>query len=250
MIKKVFSHYSIPAHCSIRNTFKCKLWETLSSLGGMKRKQTLSNWREGKLSIWSFTVDTKEVQQQLLKRSHQVEVQLKREQVKRQKLEVGTKHIKCEVILLKKNQVEQANLRAGRPDSSRSTCRDWQSYSQQHQAIREGSWPQIVNRLLLCEKTPFSRSLCYLLTKTLEIRKYLMLPLGLFLPMSNRVGILIKLNLHCMLKISFHFLTKPTMSLPYFQVTYQDRISSRIPSTVFLPYMVALLGCRNRGIAC
>ena len=161
MIKKVFSHYSIPAHCSIRNTFKCKLWETLSLLGGMKRKQTLSNWREGKLSIWSFTVDTKEVQQQLLKRSHQVEVQLKREQVKRQKLEVGTKHIKCEVILLKKNQVEQANLRAGRPDSSRSTCRDWQSYySQQHQAVKEGSWPQIVNRLFYYVKKHLLAEVC------------------------------------------------------------------------------------------
>ena len=54
VLKKVFSHYSIPLDISatIRNTFKCKLWrmgKTLSSLGGTKRKQTLSNWREGKL---------------------------------------------------------------------------------------------------------------------------------------------------------------------------------------------------------
>ena len=123
VLKKVFSHYSIPLDISatIRNTFKCKLWrmgKTLSSLGGTKRKQTLSNWREGKLSIWSFTVNTKEVQRQLLKRSHQVEVQLECEQVKWQKSEVEVKHMKREVKLLKKNQVEQAtaiaNLRAGR----------------------------------------------------------------------------------------------------------------------------------------
>ena len=102
--------------------------------GWHEMQTTLSNWREGKLSIWSFTVYTKEAQRQLLKRCHQVEVQLECEQVKRQKLEVEVKHMKREVKLLKKSQVEQAtaiaNLRAGRPESSRSTSRDWQSYSQ------------------------------------------------------------------------------------------------------------------------
>jgi len=66
VIKKVFCHYSVPLEisASIRNTFKCKLWrmgKILSSLGDTKRKQALSNWKEGKSSIWPFTVDTKEV---------------------------------------------------------------------------------------------------------------------------------------------------------------------------------------------
>ena len=43
VIKKVFSHYSIPLEIStaVRNTFKCKLWQmgkALSSMGGTKHK--------------------------------------------------------------------------------------------------------------------------------------------------------------------------------------------------------------------
>ena len=135
--RKVFSHYSIPLEVSptVRNTFKCKLWrmgKTLSSLGGTKRKQTLSNWKEGKLLVWSFTFNTRETQRQVLKYTHQVEAQLHCEQTKWQKLETETKHMKWEIKLLKKNQVEQAttiaNLKAGRPKSCRSsTSRDWQS---------------------------------------------------------------------------------------------------------------------------
>lgn len=196
VIKKVFSHYSIPLEISgtVRNTFKCKLWrmgKTLSSLGGTKCKQTLSNWKEGKLSIWSFTVNTKEAQRQLLKRSHQVEVQLEREKVKRQKLEAEAKNTKCEIKSLKKNQVEQArtiaNLRAGRLESYRSsTSRDWQSYSKQHQAVkRKRLASEIQSSLSFCEETAFVPKSVSLVNKDTGDQEVLDLTSGSF---SSAVG--------------------------------------------------------------
>ena len=240
VIKKVFSHYSIPLEISatIRNAFKCKLWrmgKTLSSLGGTKRKQTLYNWKEGKLSIWAFTVDTDEARRQLLKRSHQVEVQLECEQVKRQKLEIEAKHTKREIKSLKKYQIDQAttiaNLRAGRSESCHSsTSRDWQLYSPQHQAVKRKRFASdIRSSLSFCEKTPFKPMSVSLVNKNTGDEEVLDLTTGAF-SCSVIEGVrrgMIKLSLHYTLRISFHFPIKPTTSLPFFQVTFQDHIRLR-----------------------
>ena len=45
-------------------------------MGGTKRKQTLERCKEGKLSTWSLTIRSREAHRQLLKRTHQVEMQL------------------------------------------------------------------------------------------------------------------------------------------------------------------------------
>ena len=145
VIRKVFAHYSIPLEVSdpIRNSFKCKLWrmgKALSSMGGTKRKLTLERWKEGKLSTWSLTIHSREAHRQLLKRTHQVEIQLEEQVSKRQKLESEAKFLKLEVKSLKCIQAKQATqiirLKAGRPENHRGySSKSWQSYSRQHQAV-------------------------------------------------------------------------------------------------------------------
>ena len=78
VIMKVFTKCAIPLEISdsIQSTFRTKLWrlgKTLSILGGTKRKQQLKAWEE---TIWSFSVDPKEVSRQLMERKRKAEKQL------------------------------------------------------------------------------------------------------------------------------------------------------------------------------
>ena len=80
VIKRVFKEYKIPLDISTttRSIFKSKLWrmgQALSKLGGTKRQHQLDLWKE---SVWSFSVDTKEMGQQFLKRKHHLETRLEK----------------------------------------------------------------------------------------------------------------------------------------------------------------------------
>ena len=68
VITKVFTRYAIPLEISnsIRGTFKSKLWRLgkgISGLGGTQRHKTLEKWKQ---SVWTFTVDSHEVNRQLI----------------------------------------------------------------------------------------------------------------------------------------------------------------------------------------
>ena len=99
VIVKIFNHYNIPLQITdtICAAFKSKLWRLgrgLAKLGGNKRSQQLQRWKEGNESMWNFMENEMEVNRQLLKRSHQVEVQLAEEVIKRRKFEKEVKSLR------------------------------------------------------------------------------------------------------------------------------------------------------------
>ena len=99
VIVKIFNHYNIPLQITdtICAAFKSKLWRLgrgLVKLGGNKHSQQLQRWKEGNESMWNFMVNEMEVNHQLLKRSHQVEVQLAEEVVKRRRFDKEVKSLR------------------------------------------------------------------------------------------------------------------------------------------------------------
>ena len=61
VIVKVFHTYNIPLEITdkIQAAFKSKLWrmgKCLAKLGGTKRQKQIQSWKEGKDSLWSFTI--------------------------------------------------------------------------------------------------------------------------------------------------------------------------------------------------
>ena len=107
--------------------------KALAKLGGKKRPEQLHKWKEGPESVWSFTVNETEVSRQLLKRKHQVQVQLQQQTIKRRKLEK-------EVNELKRTNKKQAKaivrLKTGKT-RRRSSLKVWTDYSRQHQSRKK-----------------------------------------------------------------------------------------------------------------
>ena len=107
--------------------------KALAKLGGKKRPEQLHKWKEGPESVWSFTVNETEVSRQLLKRKHQVQVQLQQQTIKRRKLEK-------EVNELKRTNKKQAKaivrLKTGKT-RRRSSFKVWTDYSRQHQSRKK-----------------------------------------------------------------------------------------------------------------
>ena len=129
VISKVFTHYSIPLEITedIRVAFKSKLYRMgvqLSKLGGKQRKQQLNGWKG---SVWSFTISNKEFQRQLIKRSHETELQLEQERAKKCKLEEELKELK-QVI------ESQADVISTLSSKQSKRHKPWTQYSRQHQS--------------------------------------------------------------------------------------------------------------------
>ena len=134
VITKVINHYSITLDITdkIRITFKSKLWrmrKKLSSTGGKKRKQLLCSWKEGKGSVWDFTVDGNEASRQMTARKRQVEEQLQQQTIKQLKLEEEVKELKHRV------QTQSAVISdLSSKKKRRSTSKHWTQYSRQQKA--------------------------------------------------------------------------------------------------------------------
>ena len=144
VIKRVFKEYNISLDISdkTRSIFKSKLWrmgQSLSKLGGSKRKQRINQWKE---SDWIFSVDPKEVSHQFIKRKRQLEVQLETEKKKRQKLESDSASHKKEVKNLRAVSKEQARaivcLKTGKSEKSRgSSSKNWSEYCPSHRSVKK-----------------------------------------------------------------------------------------------------------------
>ena len=74
-------------------------------MGGKRRSQQLSSWKDVKDSTWNFKVDAVAVNQQLTRNKRALEKQLVKVSSKRMRLE-------CEVRELKKKNSEQTKLLA------------------------------------------------------------------------------------------------------------------------------------------
>ena len=86
------NQYAIALEISdtFRAALKAKLWrmgKLFSKLGGTKCQKQLIKWKDGSEATWNFVVNEVEVQRQLLKRKHLIEVQIEKESTKRRKLE-------------------------------------------------------------------------------------------------------------------------------------------------------------------
>lgn len=106
VILKTFSNHGINVSISdkIRSLFRCKLWQmgqSLSKLGGSKRKQQVEEWKH---TVWQLTIEVP----QLLHQKHHLEQQLEKEISKRQKLEIESASLKKQVQSLDKISRDQA----------------------------------------------------------------------------------------------------------------------------------------------
>ena len=146
VITKVFTRYAIPLEISdnIRTTFKSKLWrlgKSISGLGGTQRHKLLQKWEE---TVWSFTINPREMSRQLISRKRQVEKQLQHEVSKRQKIESVASSLKYELKSLKKVSQDQAativSLKTGQSKQGRGTSsKRWSEYSRPHQRVMRKS---------------------------------------------------------------------------------------------------------------
>ena len=78
VINKTFSDNSIPLDVSdsIRATFSAKLWrmgKLFARLGTKNCNIQLAKWKEGRDSVWRFTVSDAEINKQLLSRKRSLE---------------------------------------------------------------------------------------------------------------------------------------------------------------------------------
>ena len=229
---KIFCHYAIPLDISdpIRATFRSKLWrmgKTLSRLGGTKRKEQLDKWRDGPASVWSFTVNSKEVCRQMAKRKLQVEQQLDHEVAKRMRFEEGIMTLKTEVKALHKAQKESARalgrLRMGLAvDTRGSSSKPWQSYSRQHKSIKKKRLASEIKAALLSCSEPFQPVSVEVVNKDTGDKQFLDIASGTFSASSSSSMDLddkIKFALYvkdkfCLSDESYHELTLITNDLP------------------------------------
>ena len=108
VINKTFSDNSIPLDVSdsIWATFSAKLWrmgKLFARLGTKNRNIQLAKWKEGRDSVWRFTVSDAEINRQLLSRKRSLEDSLQFETTKRKCLEQ-------QVDKLKQKVEQQANV--------------------------------------------------------------------------------------------------------------------------------------------
>ena len=135
IITKTFKHYSVALDVTenIRTTFKSKLWrmgKRITRIGGAKqRNDLLRNWKEGRESIWNFTIDGFEVGRQILSRKRQAEVQLEEQRVKMKRLEAEVKELK-EKTKIQTSMISKLSSKTKR----RSTTKQWGQYSRQQKS--------------------------------------------------------------------------------------------------------------------
>ena len=158
VIMKVFAECGITVSISekIRVMFRSKLWrmgQTLSKLGGTKRLNLLEKWKS---TSWSFSIDLKEINQQLASRKHELEEQLESEKCKRQKMEESLKQeVKSLRTTTKKQEKNILSLKMGKTGNGRgSSSKCWSSYSREHRIVKR---KQIVTdmkaaALTVCDK--------------------------------------------------------------------------------------------------
>ena len=103
IIIETFNNYNIPFKVSdnLRDSFQSKLWHMGNSyhslIGSCGRVKQLQKWKEGINSTWYLTINTTEVNSQLLQKRKSDKLKLKDEISKRQKLEKENKELKSTV---------------------------------------------------------------------------------------------------------------------------------------------------------
>ena len=100
IIIETLNNYNIPLKVSdnLQASFRSKLWRMGNSYhsltGSCGRVKQLQKWKEGINSTWHLTINSTEVNSQLLQKRKSDELKLKDEISKRQKLEKENKELK------------------------------------------------------------------------------------------------------------------------------------------------------------